>query len=129
MATNHDGNVNYGTPPTMSCGQVTLYKDDTLTLGIGTGFTGTWDIVMVTFYDSVNGQQGPNIKGVWKRSPQTPELPTGLSATQTTQGVVFADTGSNQRYYYTVTVSNGTDRLTTTDPELVIRKSSGPGED
>ena len=53
---NTNCNIDNGTPPTMSCGQVTLNYNDTLTLGIGTGFTNptTTSITQVNFYNSVN---------------------------------------------------------------------------
>ena len=128
---NTNCNIDNGTPPTMSCGQVTLNYNDTLTLGIGTGFTNptTTSITQVNFYNSVNGGKGPTLKGQWKRQG-TYTLPTGISAATSGSGVIFTDTDSgnvDEDYYYNVIATDSTTHGNfTADPELVVRKRVRP---
>jgi len=128
MSTIYDRNVDNGSPPTINPGGLLdLNFGDALELKIGSGFEGTWFVVQVDFYNVSNGGKGTNHLGYWRRSPATSNLPTGLTSEQTGLGVQLIDTaeGSDQNYYYTATVTNGTDRKTTEDPELTIRRKSG----
>jgi len=118
-----------GTTATLNVGKVTLDYNDTLSIGIGTGFPNTsqTSITKIEFWDvAAGGGKGNSRLATWPTA-----VPAGVMVAQSRAGVIIYDSDDstvNQDYYYNVTANDRSTGIDyTADPELVIRKKVRTG--